>query len=75
MFLHKSVNSGLALKLFVNNVEAKPISSSVHLSHQVSNLLDGLNLLLQEFSLQEVSQLSIRLKKSLYINDSESLSV
>ena len=57
-----SVHNCLALKLFINNMETESISSSVHLGDEVSNLLDGLNLLLQELSLQEVSQLSIRLK-------------
>ena len=45
--------------LLVNDVEPKPVPSSLHLGDQVPNLLDTVHLLSQIFRLQEVAQVGV----------------
>ena len=54
----------LGMEFLVNDVESKTISSTFHLGDQVSQLLDGLDLLLQVVSLDVVGQLSITMFSS-----------
>ena len=73
-FSRRDEFSVLRGELLVDDVDTESISSPLHLSDQVSQVLDGLDLLLEEGSLQEVGQLgvvvfagsSVNLKKRLY---------
>jgi len=47
------------MEFFVNDMEAKPISSTLHLGDEVSKLLDSLNLLLQEVFLKVITKVGI----------------
>ena len=50
---------GLRLDLLVDDVEPEGVSGSLHLGDQVSELLDGLDLLLEVLALNVVGQLGI----------------
>jgi len=57
------MDNGMALlELLVNDVETKSVSSPLHLGNQVSNLLLGLDLLLQVLALDEVGQLGVTVR-------------
>ena len=49
----------LRLELLVDDVEPESVSGSLHLGDQVSELLDGLDLLLEVLALNVVGQLGI----------------
>ena len=50
---------GLRGEFFVDDVDSESVSGALHLGDEVSQVLDGLHLLLQEGSLQEVGQLGV----------------
>ena len=51
--------SSLRRKLLVDDVQTESISNSLHFGDQVAQVLDGLDLLLEEGSLQEVGHLGV----------------
>ena len=51
--------SSLRRKLLVDDVQTESVSNSLHLGDQVAQVLDGLDLLLEEGSLQEVGHLGV----------------
>ena len=58
-FLLKLVLSDL-FQVLVNEVDSQTISSPLELGHQIAQLLDVLNLLLEVLSLKEVTHLGVR---------------
>jgi len=60
--LCRGVFVSFLLELFVDDVETECVSCPLHLGDQVSNLLLGLDLLLEVLALDEVSQLSVSVR-------------
>ena len=58
-FSRRDEFSVLRGELLVDDVDTESVSGPLHLGDQVSQVLDGLDLLLEEGSLQEVGQLGV----------------
>ena len=58
----------LGSHLLVNDVKSESVSSPLHLGDQVSNLLLGLDLLLEVLALDEVSQLGVSMGVSNFVH-------
>jgi hypothetical protein len=59
------------LKLLVNNVKSKSISSPLHLGDQVPEFLDGLDLLSKKVRFQEVAELRVLASSSGFVERQE----
>ena len=69
--MHRS--SSLRREFLVDDMNSKTFSGTLHLGHEVSQVLDGLHLLLQEVALQEVGELGIVMLASCSMNLQKSL--
>ena len=66
-------SSRLRREFLVDDMNSETFSGTLHLGHEVSQVLDGLHLLLQEVALQEVCELGIVMLASCRMNFQKSL--
>ena len=66
-------SSSLRREFLVDDMNSETFSGALHLGHEVSQVLDGLHLLLQEVALQEVGELGIVMLASCRMNFQKSL--